>query len=256
MELEASLGVRLFERGARSVHLTEEGEILHARTAGPMNDIAEAGEILRDGLVRPRGRLRVNVPLLFGNLLMGRLAAEFSMACPDVHLDVTMEDRAVALVDEGYDVVIRINPAPDADLVGRCIVRDKLLIVAAASLANPLEVPGARREEPIPAIIRQSSPTLDVWRVEGTDRDLPLRPVLRLPSLVMVRDAVRTGLGAAKLPRVLVAEDLASGRLVCWATASDPPVEIWALHASRRFASGKVKAFMRFLDAAFPDPWL
>lgn len=76
MELEASLGVRLFERGSRSVHLTEEGEQLYARTAGPLGEIAEAAELLRDGCAQPRGRLRVNVPTVFGQLLMGRLAAE------------------------------------------------------------------------------------------------------------------------------------------------------------------------------------
>ncbi len=55
---------------------------------------------------------------------------------------------------------------------------------------------------------------------------------------------------------MLVAEDLASGQLVCWGAAAGPPAEIWGLHASRRFASGKVKVFMRFLEAAFPNDWL
>ena len=72
----------------------------------------------------------------------------------------------------------------------------------------------------------------------------------------MVRDAGATGVGAAQLPRVLVADDLASGRLICWGTTSGPPTELWALHASRRFASAKVKAFMRSLETAFPDGWL
>ena len=128
MELEASLGVRLFERGARSVHLTQEGELLYTRTSGPLGEIAEiaeVGELLRDGRAQPRGRLRVNVPLVFGQLLMGRLAAQFSVAFPEVTLDVSLEDRAIDPVEEGYDVVIRLNPKPDASLVGRCFVRDR-----------------------------------------------------------------------------------------------------------------------------------
>ena len=87
-------------------------------------------------------------------------------------------------------------------------------------------------------------------------RGFHVRQVLELPSLEMVRDAVLTGIGAAKLPRVLVAEDLATGRLVCWGLASDRPAELWALHASSRLASAKVKAFMRFLERAFPGEWL
>ena len=256
MALEASLGVRLFERGSRSVHLTKEGETLYARTAGPMGEIAAVAEVLRDGVARPYGRLRVNVPLVFGQLFMGRLAAEFTAAYPDVHLDVTMEDRAVDLVAEGYDVVVRVNPMPDAELVGRCFVRDQLLVVAAASLESPLKKRGPLRK-PVPCVLASASSNVGVWRVQGPkkEREIPLRPVLRLPSLVMVRDAVRTGIGAAVLPRVLVAEDLAAGRLVCWGAVSRPPVEIWALHASRRFAAGKVKAFTRFLDTAFPNEW-
>ncbi len=258
MELEASLGLRLFERGPRSLRLTEEGEILHARSAGPVSEIAEVGQILRDGSAQPQGRLRVNVPLLFGELLMGRLAAEFIMAYPEVQLDVTTEDRAVDLVAEGYDVVIRTNPKPTADLVGRCFARCPLLVVAAASLDCPLNKFGPLPGGSIPVVALRASPDVDVWHISGSpsDLELSLRPVLLLPSLVMIQDAVRTGIGAAKLPRLLVADDLASGRLVCWAAASDSPVELWALHASRRFASAKVKAFMKFLDAAFPGTGL
>ena len=258
MDLEASLGVRLFERGSRSLRLTEEGEVLHARSTGPMSEIAEIGQILRDGLAQPRGRRRVSVPLPFGQLLMGRLAAEFTLAYPDVQLDITLEDRAVDLIAEGYDVVIRTDPKPDADLVGRCFMQCQILIVAAASLDCPLDKSSPLREGPVPVVTLRAWPEVHAWHIPGSpsDRELLLRPVLRLPSLVMIRDAVRTGIGAAKLPRLLVADDLASGRLVCWATASDHPVELWALHASRRFASAKVKAFMRFLDAAFPDTWL
>lgn len=143
IELEASLGVRLFERGARSVHLTEEGELLYTRTAGPLSEIAEAAETLRDGHAKPRGRLRVNVPQVFGQLLMGQVAAEFCKAYPEVVLDVTMEDRVIDLVAEGYDVVVRLNPAPEASLVGRCFARDQLVIVAAPSIARPAAKPAA-----------------------------------------------------------------------------------------------------------------
>jgi DNA-binding transcriptional LysR family regulator len=72
----------------------------------------------------------------------------------------------------------------------------------------------------------------------------------------MVRDAVLAGIGAAKLPRLLVAEDLAAGRLLSWGASSDQPSELWVLHASRRLASAKVRAFMQFLETAFPGPWI
>ena len=229
--------------------------MLHARSAGPMSEITEVGQLLRDGSAQPQGRLRVNVPLLFGELLMGRLAAEFIIAYPDVQLDITTEDRAVDLVAEGYDVVIRTNPKPDADLVGRCFARCQLLIVAASSLDCPLNKSDPWREGSIPVVALRTSADVDIWHVSRPPLvfELSLKPVLLLPSLLMIRDAVRTGIGVAKLPRMLVADDLTSGRLVCWAASLDPPVELWALHASRRFASAKVKSFMQFLNNAFPN---
>jgi DNA-binding transcriptional LysR family regulator len=253
MELEASLGVRLFERSSRSVRLTEEGELLLSRTAGPLAEIAEAGEQLRDGRAQPRGRLRINVPAVFGQVLLGRLAAGFAISYPEVRLDVTMEDRLVDLVAEGYDVVVRLNPEPDSALVGRCFVRDRLVIVAAPSFP----IPSSAHGETLAVVVRTALPNDAVWCVPGLNGlQLPTRTVLELPTLPTVRDAVLTGVGAARLPRVLVADDLAAGRLVSWGDASAQAMELWVLHASRRLPSAKVKAFLSFLQDAFPEEWL
>lgn len=253
MELEASLGVRLFERGSRCIRLTEEGELLLSRTTGPLGDIAEVGELLREGRAMPRGRLRLSVPGVFSQVLLGRLAAGFAMAYPEVQLDVTTDDRAVDLVTEGYDVVVRLNPKPDTTLVGRCFARDRLVIVAAPSLA----VPSAAGEEALPVVVRTGLPNDATWRVPGPDGpEVATRTVLELPTLPAVRDAVMTGIGAARLPHVLVADDVAAGRLVSWGHASTRASELWVLHASNRLPSAKVKAFLRYIEDAFPTKWL
>ena len=111
-------------------------------------------------------------------------------------------------------------------------------IVAAPSFAAPSSTSGSPDEEPVPVVVRSSTRNSAIWEISGPEgRKIHTRPVLQLPSLLMVRDAVISGIGAAKLPRVLVAEDLAAGRLVCWGPSSDRPAELWALHASSRFAS-------------------
>ncbi|MFM9997472.1 MAG: LysR family transcriptional regulator, partial [Burkholderiaceae bacterium] len=158
MDLESSLGVRLFDRGARSIQLTQEGEALFKSSTGPLNEIAEAVDMLRDGRAHPQGRLRVNVPSLFGLMLMGRLAAEFKLACPEVALEVTMEDREVDLVSEGYDLVIRANPKPDSELVGSCFLREQVLVVAAPSLV---------RQPPVPVVVRNAARNTP-WQIAGT----------------------------------------------------------------------------------------
>ena len=245
MGLEADLGVRLFERGSRSVHLTEEGEMLLKSATGPLNEIAEAVDRLRDGRAHPQGRLRINVPSLFGLMLMGRLAARFKAAYPEVALEVTMEDREVDLVSEGYDLVIRANPKPDSQLVGCCFLRQQLLVVAAPSLTD---------QQPVPVVVRNFARNNLNWQIAGSpERKIETRPILELPSFNMIRDAVLTGIGAARLPRPLVAEDLAAGRLVNGGPVPGQLAEIWALHTSRRFASTKVRAFMEFLKTEFQD---
>lgn len=86
-------------------------------------------------------------------------------------------------------------------------------------------------------------------------REIPLLTVLQLPLFTMIRDAALTGIGAAKLPRLVVADDLSTGRLVSWGVATDEPAELWALHTSRRLPSAKVNAFMNFLKKDFRKVW-
>jgi DNA-binding transcriptional LysR family regulator len=249
MELEASLGVRLFERGARAVRLTEEGALLLERTSGPMREIAETAGLLRDGRTQPHGLLRVSAPTLFGQMMMGTLAARFALAYPDVRLAITLEDRQVDLVNEGYDLVIRVNPEPSSELVGRCFARDQVLIVSTPELKKRFSRTGMKSGRPLPVITRTPTASRGTWSIAGTVRkEIPVRTVLNLPLFTMIRDAALTGLGAASLPSLIVADDLAVGRLVSWGAASDRPSELWALHTSRRLPSARVKAFMSFLE--------
>ncbi|MFG6446856.1 LysR family transcriptional regulator [Roseateles sp. BYS180W] len=252
MELESALGVRLLERTARAVRLTEEGQMLLARTGGPLREIAEAAEALREGRTEAHGLLRVNTPVLTGQLVMGRVAAEFTQAYPQVQLAITLEDRPVDLVSEGYDVVIRVNPEPDSALVGRCFRKDPVLVVSTPELKRRYARAGQEGSGTaltVPVIARSGIRPLAQWRLGGAGaREFAVQTVLELPTLLMMRDAALTGLGIARLPQLAVCEDLASGRLVSWGPASDRPAELWVLHASRRLASAKVKAFVDFLS--------
>ena len=255
MELEASLGVRLLERGARTVRLTEEGALLVERTSGPMREIAETASVLRDGRMQPHGLLRINVPTLFAQMMMGRLAAEFTRAYPDVKLAITLEDRQVNLVYEGYDIVIRVNPEPSSELVGRCFARDQILIVSTPELKKRYMSTPTQSMKPLPVIVRGSKSN-GTWKIGGaSNREIQLLTVLQLPLFTMIRDAALTGIGAAKIPRLVVADDLSTGRLVSWGAATDEPAELWALHTSRRLPSAKVNAFMNFLKKDFRKVW-
>lgn len=249
-ELEAGLDLRLFERGARTLKLTEEGRALFERTGLLLTELEETATAIASGGRSPRGRLRISAPLLFSQIAMGRLAAGFALRHPDVRLEVTTEDRAVDMVEEGYDLVIRINPEPDASLVGRAFLRDGLVVVASPNLARPAA------HAPVPAVLRGSiEPDDAVWEVEtslGPSR-IAVRPILGLSSLVMVRDAARMGVGVARLPLSLVSADLAAGKLVSWGDVKGPGTALWALYPTRRFLSARVSAFLDYLRESFPN---
>jgi len=247
-ELETSLELRLFERGGKDLKLTQEGRALFERTAVLLAELDESAAAIAAGGGRPRGKLRISVPLLFSQTAMGKLAARFAIETPEVRLEVTTEDRLVDVVEEGYDLVIRVNPDPDERLVGRILLRDRLVVVASPHLPRPSD--HAR----VPAVVRGAGDRAQTWNVvTPTGRaSIAIDPVLTFSSLVMVRDAVLIGVGAARLPVSLVTHDLAAGRLVHWGDVDGPEITLWTLYPSRRLLSARVSAFLECLKEAFP----
>lgn len=249
VELEAGLGLRLFERGAGALKLTQEGKALHQRTSALLGEIDETVGAIAQGGARPQGRLRISAPLLFSQAAMGKLAAGFALTYPEVRLEVTAEDRPVDMVEEGIDLVIRVNPDPDDSLIGRVFLRDRLVVVAAPTLARPAA------GSAVPAVVRGTRPERVTWKVraDAVTSTVDAEPVLCLASLLMVRDAVRLGVGAAQLPLSLVSHDLAAGILASWGEVDGPETALWALYPSRRLLSPRVSAFLAYLKEAFPS---
>ena len=247
-ELEASLDLRLFERGARSLKLTEEGRALFERAGLLLTELEETAAAIAAGGQAARGRLRISAPLLFSQTAMGKLAAGFAIRYPQVRMEITAEDRAVDMIEEAYDLVIRVNPEPDATLVGRIFLRDRLVVAASPSLPRPSD------GEPVPAVTRGAMQQAETWTVmtPAGPSSMAAKPMLSLSSLVMVRDAVRMGVGAARLPLSLASPDLAAGTLVRWGDVEGPEIALWALYPTRRLLSARVSAFLDYLREAFP----
>ncbi|CAN7645602.1 LysR family transcriptional regulator [Pseudoduganella sp. LjRoot289] len=248
-DLEEALGIRLIERGSQRMELTEAGQLLLSRTEGPMHEVAEAVAAARDSLATPRGRLRVAAPILFSQVALGRIAAQFLKNYPEVQIEAVAEDRFVDLVDERFDVTIRINPDKDSALVGRCFAKDRLVLAAAPSV----QMPAGRGDKPfrVPAVVTSAYRDGDVWTVRDGQFTIAPQPVLRLSSLLMVRDAIAAGAGAAMLPQSIIGSLLEKGELVSWGIAGDE-VEMWVLHTSRRLQSPKVRAFVEFMCQQYP----
>lgn len=245
VELEESLGVRLVERGGHALRLTQEGQELHARTAELLNELNEAQAVLRDGVEHVKGLLRISASVVFSHVILGKIVANFSRAHPEVLLEIAAEDRVVSPVEDGYDLVFRIDPKGDEKLVGRCILRTDMLLVATPSFQKMQAESGVAT---LPAVVRNGNATaLTVRAPDGQLATYPIQPVLRLTSLLMAHEAVLTGLGVAVLPSFMVRQDLMAGRLIMLGTLDAPPTEVWVLHSSRKMVPARVRAFMDFV---------
>ena len=247
-QLEVSLGTLLLERGGRQMQMTEDGRILFARAAPLLADLVAAGAEVsaRDGQVR--GSLRVSVPALLARSGMGAFAASFVKKYPGVKLEIDIDDRFVDPVAEGYDLVIRANPAPNSDLVGKRFLRTEIVLAALPDIRVPVE-----QDEIVDAVILSGSSGQTVWNVlrEGEPLRIIPREILRCSSMMLVYDAVLSGAGAALLPAWLIEKDLRDGRLRAWAKVANRSIEAWVLHAPAHLTSPKVRAFVDMLVEAY-----
>jgi DNA-binding transcriptional LysR family regulator len=250
-QLEDALGVRLFERGGHELRLTGEGRELQEQTQSLLEHIDEVGDRLRQGISTPRGRLRISAPVLFGQRGLGRIAADYALAYPQVQLEVVTEDRFVHPVEDDFDLIIRANPDASTELAGRCFMRDVQVVVAAPSLPRPPR----QRDVAIPRITLPRAPAAGSWKLHRARSELNVttRSVLRLSSMAMIHDAVLAGVGAAAMPRWLVQADIEAGRLIDWGTLADRPIEVWALYPSHRHVTARVSEFVKLLVDRFEN---
>ncbi len=252
-ELEASLGVRLIDRGSRTLRLTDEGRALHERTQGALAEILEAEQAVASGSSVPSGKLRISAPIVLAHVLLPKVAAGFVAAYPQVDLEIVAEDRKVDPVEDNYDLVIRVDPNSDERLVGRRVLEDERLLVAVPGRPIVWHTTDEAGDQAEVAVGHVATPTGTVWRVATPGGIRIVRPYFRLrfSSFLMVRAAVLAGAGVALVPKLLVTDDLAAGRLVCWGVDDGPKVQIWALQNSRRLSSTRVRAFLEALTLMF-----
>lgn len=246
-ELEQALRVRLVDRGAQHLRLTAEGEALFTRTRGLLSDILQAGDDIRTGGGSLSGLLRISAPVLFSHVALSRVASSFSKTHPLLQIEINAEDRFVDPVEEGYDLVVRTNPKPTENMVGRRLFTDELVLVAAPEVEP-------RSGGAVPAVLMSRVGEARDWLVEidGMEVAFQPEPVLRLSSILMIHEAVRAGAGAAVLPLSVVARDISSGVLARWGRVLNRPIEVWILHAAQRISSPKVTTFMSFAVSQFP----
>lgn len=250
-DLEARLGVRLMQRTTRRLTLTTEGHLFLERCRDALAQIEDAENEVQLASTVPRGLVRVNVPVTFGNLHLAPLWGEFLARYPQVELDITVADRVVDLVEEGYDLAVRIGRLAPSTLISRQVAADRSVLCAApAYLARhgwPAEVADLERHH---TISYSYLSTGDRWIFHGPGGEASVRvqPRLRANSGDTCRAAALAGLGIIQQPTFLIGEDLRAGRLVQllpeWQAVE---FGIHLVYPSRRFLPPKMRVLVAFL---------
>ena len=261
-ELEAELGARLLNRTSRRVSLTDSGRGLVDRARLFLEDVADAEAFVMDNGLKPKGRLRINAPLSFGTLHLARLWPAFMARYPQVELDVALSDRIVDLVDEGYDLAVRISRAGAPSYVARKLCVSRNILCAAPAYVERHGAPRAPGDLSVhQAILNMHSPTPEQWVFTAADgSEIGVRPqaVMRVNNGETARAAMLAGIGLNWQPSFLIGPDLAAGRLVALMPGYRlPDIDVLAVYPNRRHLSVKVRVMIDFLSTAFHGvpPW-
>lgn len=257
--LEDRLSARLLNRTTRTLTLTDEGRGFYDRARVILQAIEDAeASVARSGGT-PRGLLRLTVPDAYGRLVILPLIGPYLAKWPELRMEVSFTDRQADIVEEGYDLAIRIGEAPpDTRLVSRVVARYGWALVAAPVYVEARgEPPDIEALGDHDRLIFSSRGRRQGWRFrepDGTWIAAPGRSRLRLDSGEALRDAAVAGLGIAFLPDFVVAHDLAVGRLRRLLPDLDGgDAVITAIYPSRRLLEPRVRRFIDLLAARLGD---
>lgn len=250
-DLEDELGVRLLNRTTRRLSLTEVGQAYYREAGDILQRLDDLATSIGDTHREPRGLLRVAAPRTFADGILGRAFADFLLAEPRIALEVHLDDRFVDLVEDGYDVAIRVTELADSSLIARRLAPFAAVLTASpAFLAahGPIDHPADLAH--LPAIVDSNIRSRATWHFEwqGERVAVNVKPRMEVNSPEVTVKAVVAGLGVGLLPDVIAAPALEAGLLVRLLPGSESRnAGIYAVYPHRRHLSGKVRVFVDFL---------
>jgi DNA-binding transcriptional LysR family regulator len=247
---EQRLGVRLLNRNSRALSLTEEGRVYFERCRTILDDL-EATELELGALgSAPRGTLRLTAPTWSAGQRLAALFAEYRRRYPEVVLDVSFEDRVVDLVQEGYDLALRV--ARNADslsplLIARPVCPATFYIAASGEYINRKGAPKSPEDLKHHDFVAAGS--LNSLALVGPRGpfDVPVRVVLRCRSMAGVANAVAAGIGVAPVPAFLFDDPIFKGVLTPVLTEHALERTLYLVHASHKYVSPKMRTFVDFI---------
>ena len=254
-ELEEELGARLLNRTTRQLSLTEAGEAAYEEAQEVLRRVARLRENIEATTSMPRGRLRVSMPRTFGDGELSRGIMEFLTKYPDIRMELTLEDRFVDLVHEGYDAAIRVSALEDSSLIARKLAPFRVVTCAAPDLIashgrpeHPSELSG------LPCIIDTNVRFRANWPYRDGERKISVLVSGRVEanSPHAIASAARAGLGFCRVPFLVVEQDISAGRLVPLLEDYElGELGIYLVYPHRERMPAKLRAFIDDLAAWF-----
>lgn len=252
-QLERDIGARLLNRTTRTVSITEEGAGYYEAVARVLDEMDMAGEQARSSSALPAGTLKVSVPASFGMMWLSSRLPEFLERYPSVKLDMSLNDRFVDLVQEGFDCALRIaTQLADSQLVARPLGKvDRLLVAAPRYLRKAPKLSAPEDLRAHDCLVYSQTATPNEWPLAGTKLGKPIEVHgrFRVNNSVMLRDAVVRGHGITLTPRFVVDDLLKKRALVEVLAAHRPaPHNIYGIIAQQRYVPQKVRVFLDFIE--------
>jgi DNA-binding transcriptional LysR family regulator len=260
--LEDRLGVRLLSRTTRKLSLTEEGRVFYQRITPILSEVAEAEETVSLSTAEARGVLKVNASTAFGQYQIVPLIPAMLERYPSLQVELTMTDSIVNLVEEGFDVSIRIGNLTDSSLIARKLGIANRVVVASPAYLERHGVPKCPVDLEQHQCLKLSIPTsLNKWEFVLADgpRTVEVSGRFEADNAIALHEAALAGLGLFRAATFVVGDDIKAGRLVQvlqeFEISGDPGIFVVWPH--NRNLSAKVRAFVDTLvDALSPvPPW-
>jgi DNA-binding transcriptional LysR family regulator len=253
--MERSLGVRLLNRTTRSVSLTEIGAAFYARCAHIVA-AAEEAEAMATGMqAEPRGTLKVNVPVSFGVLHVVPALDALLEACPDLRIDMTLNDRDARLAEEGYDVSVVIAREPQSSHVARKLAPIRQRLCATPAYLRRHGTPRTPHDlAQHNCIVYSRLGPARTWQFEGLEgaSSVEVDGTVRLDNENAVRQAVLASVGIALLPTYIIGGDLQRNALrALLPEYRAPETSLFATYLPNRYLAAKVRVFVDYLVARF-----
>lgn len=262
--LEQHLDTRLFHRSTRTLTLTDAGKLYYDRCLGALNDLNTAAQEITQVSKDPQGTLKITAPVTLGEFFIASLLSDFAIKYPNLKVDFHLSTRNVSIIEEGFDLAVRLGHLEDSSYIARSIASIEYCVSGSQSYLDTHGIPETLESlaQHNCLICSTHGPQAGgVWKFAGKHngdvRERKVKGNWSCNNCYGLMMAARKGLGLIWLPDVLVADDIIKGNLQTILDDYRLPSTVWAVYPTRKHVPAKVNLFVEYLAEAFTHnpPW-